>query len=317
MGDDRSTYHSPVMLEEAIEALQCRPGGLYVDGTVGGAGHAYEILRRTSPDGCLIGFDLDEDALQEAGKRLAPFGGRAALIQGNFADAAAVLKERGIGEIDGALLDLGVSSHQLTSPERGFSFSADSPLDMRMDRNQRMTAFTVVNSLPQGDLERILRQEGEETAARKIAGVIVERRRQAPIRTTRELAALVAAAVPGYRRGQRIHPATKTFQAIRIHVNAELASLEKAIPGIVAVLKPGGRLVIISFHSLEDRIVKQTFREFERGCTCPRQVPVCICGKKPLLRVLTRKPILPAEDEVSRNPRARSAKMRVTERIPS
>jgi len=317
MGDDRSTYHSPVMLEEAIEALQCRPGGLYVDGTVGGAGHAYEILRRTSPDGRLIGFDLDEDALQEAGKRLAPFGGRAALIRGNFADAAVVLKERGIGEIDGALLDLGVSSHQLTSPERGFSFSSDSPLDMRMDRNQRMTAFTVVNSLPRGDLERILRQEGEETAARKIAGFIVERRRQAPIRTTRELAALVAAAVPGYRRGQRIHPATKTFQAIRIHVNAELDSLEKAIPGIVAVLKPGGRLVIISFHSLEDRIVKQTFREFERGCTCPRQVPVCICGKKPLLRVLTRKPILPAEDEVSRNPRARSAKMRVAERIPS
>jgi len=186
-----------------------------------------------------------------------------------------------------------------------------------MDRNQRMTAFTVVNSLPQGDLERILRQEGEETAARKIAGVLVERRRQAPIRTPGELAALVAAAVPGYRRRQRIHPATKTFQAIRIHVNAELASLEKAIPGIVAVLKPGARFVIISFHSLEDRIVKQTFREFERGCTCPRQVPVCICGKKPLLRVLTRKPVLPAEEEVSRNPRARSAKMRVAERIRS
>jgi len=317
MGDDRSTYHSPVMLEEALEALQCRPGGLYVDGTVGGAGHAYEILRRTSPDGRLIGFDLDEDALQEAGRRLVPFGERAVLIRGNFADAAAALKERGIDKIDGALLDLGVSSHQLTSPERGFSFSSDSPLDMRMDRNQRMTAFTVVNSLPQGDLERILRQEGEETAARKIAGVLVERRRQAPIRTTGELAALVAAAVPGYRRRQRIHPATKTFQAIRIHVNAELARLEKAIPGIVAVLKPGARFVIISFHSLEDRIVKQTFREFERGCTCPRQVPVCICGKKPLLRVLTRKPVLPAEEEVSRNPRARSVKMRVAERIRS
>jgi len=181
----------------------------------------------------------------------------------------------------------------------------------------RDRAFTVVNSLPRGDLERILRQEGEEAAARKIAGVLVERRRQAPIRTTGELAALVAAAVPGYRRGQRIHPATKTFQAIRIHVNAELTSLEKAIPGIVAVLKPGARFVIISFHSLEDRIVKQTFREFERGCTCPRQVPVCICGKKPLLRVLTRKPVLPAEEEVSRNPRARSAKMRVAERIRS
>jgi 16S rRNA (cytosine1402-N4)-methyltransferase len=314
MGDDRSTYHSPVMLEEAIEALQCRPGGLYVDGTVGGAGHAYEILRRTSPGGRLIGFDLDEDALQEAGRRLAPFGERGVLIRGNFADTVAALKERGIGEIDGALLDLGVSSHQLTSPERGFSFSSDSPLDMRMDRNQRMTAFTVVNSLPQGDLERILWQ-GEEAAGRKIASAIVERRKQSPIRTTGELAALVASSVPGYRRRQRIHPATKTFQAIRIHVNAELASLEKAIPGIVAVLKPGGRFVVISFHSLEDRIAKQTFREFERGCTCPRQVPICICGKKPLLRVLTRKPILPSAEEVSRNPRARSAKMRVAERI--
>ncbi|HOG17212.1 MAG: Ribosomal RNA small subunit methyltransferase H [Syntrophaceae bacterium PtaU1.Bin231] len=316
MGDDRLNYHTPVMLEEALEALRCKPGGLYVDGTIGGAGHAYEILRRTSPDGRLIGFDLDEDALREAAGRLASFGERAVLVRGNFADADAVLKERGIGEIDGALLDLGVSSHQLTSPERGFSFSADSPLDMRMDKRQRMTAFTVVNSLPQDDVERILRQ-GEETAARKVAAAIVERRGRSPIRTTGELAALVVSAVPGHRRRQRIHPATKTFQAIRIHVNAELASLENAIPGIAAVIKPGGRFVIISFHSLEDRIAKQTFRELERGCTCPRQVPYCICGKKPLLRVLTRKPILPSQDEVSRNPRARSAKMRVAERIRS
>lgn len=317
MGGDRSTYHEPVLIDEAVEALQCRSDGLYLDGTVGGAGHAYRILQRSAPDGRLVGIDLDGEALQEAKVRLAPFGERATLIRGNFAEAASILRRQGMGEVDGALLDLGVSLHQLASPERGFSFSSDSLLDMRMDREQRLTAFDVVNSLPVHDLEQILRHNGEERAARKIAGAIAGRRRHSPIRTTRELAALVASAAPRYRGRQKIHPATRTFQAIRIHVNGELASLQKAIPAIVGILKPGGRFAIISFHSLEDRIVKEFFRELERGCTCPRQAPFCICGKKPMLRIVTRKPVGPSEREVRSNPRARSAKMRVAERIRS
>lgn len=308
-------FHVPVMTREVVESLRCRAGALYVDGTVGGGGHAEAILRSSAPDGFLIGIDTDEEALEAAAKRLAPFSGRTVLVRGNFADMDTMLIGMNIEMVDGILLDLGVSSHQLDTAGRGFSFSLDAPLDMRMDRSRGRSAYDLVQTLPEEELERIIRRFGEERMARRIARTIVEGRAVAPIRTTADLAAAVVQAMPRGAGGQRIHPATRTFQALRIAVNDELAGLHRAIDGGMGRLRPGGRLAVISFHSLEDRIVKEAFRTAEKGCICPSDLPLCVCGHKPTLRVVNRKPIVPGRAEILRNPRSRSAKLRTAERI--
>lgn len=310
-----AVFHMPVMVREVITSLRCRAGAIYVDGTVGGGGHAEAILLSTAPDGLLIGIDADGDALREAEKRLAPFGKRKILVKGNFADMDAILTERNIGKVDGILFDLGVSSHQLDTAERGFSFSTDAPLDMRMDCSRRISAYDLIHTLPGEELERIIRDYGEERKARRIARSIVESRKHSPIRTTADLASLVVRAFPREAGHQRIHPATRTFQALRIAVNDELACLQKAVTDGTNRLKPGGRFSVISFHSLEDRIVKNTFRAGEKGCICPPDLPLCVCGLKPTLKVLTRKPDTPCEIEIHDNPRSRSAKLRTAERI--
>ena len=292
------------------------PGGdITVDGTVGGGGHAEAILENTAPDGILIGIDADADALGAAKKRLARFGERTILVKGNFADMETILAEEKIGKVDGILLDLGVSSHQLDTAERGFSFAQDAPLDMRMDRSNPKSASDLVNTLPWEELARIIRNYGEERMAGRIARAIVKERTNSPIRTTTDLAGVVVRAFPRGAEHQRIHPATRTFQALRIAVNDELSSLRKALADGMERLKPGGRFSVISFHSLEDRIVKNAFRAGEKGCTCPPDLPVCACGRKPRLKVVTRKPVTPGDEEISDNPRARSAKLRTAERI--
>lgn len=308
-------FHTPVMLEEAVTSLRCAPGGVYFDGTLGGGGHAYEILRRSEPDGVLIGVDADEDALAEGARRLKPFGARAVLRRGNYADIGDILSSLGIGGVNGILFDLGVSSHQLSTRDRGFSFSLDAPLDMRMDRRRPINAYDVINAFSREKLETIIREYGEEPMAARIAKAITERRARTPIRTTAELAALVVRTVPAAARRKKIHPATKTFQAVRIAVNDELAGLRRAIDAGLNVLVPGGRFSIISFHSLEDRIVKERFHALEKGCTCPPDLPVCACGRTGVLNVLTKKPVMPGEAEISRNPQARSARLRTAERI--
>ncbi len=308
-------FHIPVMLREVIASLNCRAGGVYVDCTVGGGGHAEAILRSSAPNGVLIGIDTDEEALEEAAKRLAPFENRAVLVKGNFADMDTILSEMNIGKADGIFLDLGVSSHQLDTAYRGFSFTLDAPLDMRMDRSRGSSAYDLVQTLPEGELENIIRKYGEERMARRIARSIVQNRNFAPIKTTADLAAVVIRAFPPEARRQKIHPATRTFQALRIAVNDELTGLNRAIAGGMERLGPGGRFSVISFHSLEDRIVKSAFHMGEKGCTCPPDLPVCACGRTPRLKVITRKPILPGEEEISRNPRSRSAKLRTAERI--
>ncbi len=308
-------FHTPVMVREVITSLRCRAGAVIVDGTVGGGGHAEAILLSTAPDGLLIGIDADSDALCEAEKRLTPFGKRKILVKGNFADMDAILAERKIGKVDGILLDLGVSSHQLDTAERGFSFSMDAPLDMRMDRSKGGSAYDLIHTLPGEELERIIRDYGEERMARRIARSLVENRKHSPIRTTADLASLVVRAVPHETGHQRIHPATRTFQALRIAVNDELACLHRAVTDGTKRLTRGGRFSVISFHSLEDRIVKNAFRAGEKGCICPPDLPLCVCGLKPTLKVLTRKPGTPGEAEIHDNPRSRSAKLRTAERI--
>lgn len=308
-------FHIPVMIREVVSSLRCRAGTLYVDCTVGGGGHAEAILRSTAPDGLLIGIDTDGEALEEAKKRLAPFNTRTILVKGNFADMDTILTGMNIGKADGILLDLGVSSHQLDTAHRGFSFTLDAPLDMRMDRSQGRSAYDLLQTLPEEELARIIWEYGEERMARRIARSIAEKRNLAPIRTTAELAATVARVLPHGGGRQRIHPATRTFQALRIAVNDELTGLHRAIDGGMERLKPGGRFSVISFHSLEDRIVKNTFRIGEKGCTCPPDLPVCACGRKPTLKIINRKPIIPGEAEISGNPRSRSAKLRTAERI--
>jgi 16S rRNA (cytosine1402-N4)-methyltransferase len=308
-------FHRPVMLEEVVASLGCRPGGVWVDGTLGGGGHAEAILQNTAPDGLLIGIDADEEALAETQQRLAPFGARKILVKGNFADMDTILTERQIGKVDGILLDLGVSSHQLDTAERGFSFTLEAPLDMRMDRSRGMSAADLIRTLPAEELERIIRDYGEERTARRIARTIVTRRTLSPIRTTAELAGLVLRAMPPGAARQKIHPATRTFQALRIAVNDELASLRRALDGGMGLLAPGGRFSVISFHSLEDRIVKDAFRTGGKGCLCPPDLPVCACGHTPTLKVLTRRPLTPGTAEIDANPRARSAKLRTAERI--
>ena len=305
--------HEPVMLEEVLSWLVRNKKGVYVDGTIGGAGHARAILERT--DATVIGMDCDADALAAAAERLASFGSRKVLIKANFADLASVLQDLKVDRVDGVLLDLGVSSYQLDTAHRGFSFSQSAPLDMRMDQDLKLRAYDIVNYFTQAELGKILREYGEEKMAARIARAISSKRQVSPIETTVELAGLVASAMPGSLKRQKIHPATRTFQALRIAVNRELDCIVPAIEGAVGALTTGGRVGVISFHSLEDRIVKNTFRTMASTCVCPKDIPYCVCDKKAVVKVLTRKAVVPSDDETRQNPRARSAKLRVAERI--
>jgi 16S rRNA (cytosine1402-N4)-methyltransferase len=309
------SYHEPVMLEEVVQSLRCRSGGIYVDGTLGGGGHARVILERSAPDGLLVGIDRDDDAILASEKSLQLFGRRKILVKGNFADIGNILTNLKIGKVDGVLLDLGVSSHQLDTADRGFSFSLDAPLDMRMDRGSRYSARDLVNLSPEKELKQLIREYGEEPMAGRIARAISAKRESGAIRTTAELADLVCRAVrrPGFHG--KIHPATRTFQAIRMAVNQELPNLRRAIGAAVDRLRSGGRLSVISFHSLEDRIVKEAFRSGEGRCQCPPGMPVCRCRREVKLKVLTRKPMRSGADESERNPRARSARLRTAEKI--
>ncbi len=310
-----SSFHIPVMQREIIESLRCGPGGIYVDGTVGGGGHACEILRHSAPDGLLIGLDVDDDALRESEERLRPFGSRKILVKGNFADIDTILASLNMREVDGILLDLGVSGHQLKTANRGFSFSLNSALDMRMDQSRGLSAYDVINTFPEKELKMIIKDYGEEMMAQRIVKRISVRRKTSPIETTAELADVVVKALPSTFKIRKIHPATRTFQAIRIYVNNELLNLHNAVNRGVDVLRTSGRFSIISFHSLEDRIVKDGFRSWEKGCICPPSLPVCACHRKAKLKILTRKPITPAASEIECNPQARSAKLRTAERI--
>jgi 16S rRNA (cytosine1402-N4)-methyltransferase len=311
-----SFSHLSVMPDEVIELLQPRQGGIYLDGTLGGGGHSGLIAERCTPDGgMLIGIDQDLEALEAAGRRLARFGTSVRLVHGNFAELDRLLDSLGIALLDGFLLDLGVSSHQLDSAERGFSFQQDAPLDMRMNTSGGETAADLVNSLPEGELERIIREYGEERWARRVAAFIVKARSEEEILTTLQLVDIIKGAIPKAKWEERIHPATRTFQAMRIAVNRELESLEQGMRAAIDRLKPGGRGVIISFHSLEDRIVKHVFREYATGCICPPRFPVCTCGMKPRVKVLTGRPVKASEEEIGQNPRARSAKLRAAEKL--
>ena len=306
-------YHEPVMLKEVIDSLLVSRTGVYVDGTVGGGGHSYEILKQT--DAFLVGIDCDQQALSFAEQRLAQFGSRKVLVKANFADLEKVLKNLNIEKVDGVLLDLGVSSHQLTTADRGFSFSQQAPLDMRMDRSLKLSAYDIVNSFAQNELEKIIRFYGEERMAARIARAISKRRQESPVETTTQLAAIVASSMPANMKWHKIHPATKTFQAVRIAVNKELDNIKPAMDAAVEALKTGGRLCLISFHSLEDRIVKNEFRNLAGGCVCPKDIPFCVCRREAKIKILTKKPIVPAAEEIAANPRARSAKLRVAGRI--
>ena len=307
-------YHVSVLLEECIEGLAIKPDGIYVDGTLGGAGHSSQIAKRLTT-GRLIGIDRDPVALKAAGERLAPYGDRVTLVHSNFCEIASVLKELQIDGVDGILLDLGVSSPQLDDGARGFSYMADAPLDMRMNNQDSLSADTVVNTWPYEELKRILYEYGEERYAPKIAAAICARREIAPIRTTLELVDVIKSAMPASALREKQHPAKRSFQAIRIAVNDELGSVEKVMRDAIPCLNPGGRLAIITFHSLEDRIVKNGMAAASKGCTCPPSFPVCVCGNKPKVKLVNRKPIVSGDEELERNPRARSAKLRVCEKI--
>lgn len=310
-----STVHVSVLPDETLDLLAPRPGGRYLDGTLGGAGHTALLLARAAPDGRVLAIDADPAALDRARSHLPEEvgSGRLLLRQGNFARMAEVVAEADFAPVDGVLLDLGLSSDQLADRARGFSFAADAPLDMRFDPTRGESAADLVNTLDEAELADLLYRYGEERRSRPIARRIVERRREAPIERTGELARLVESVIHGRPGG--IHPATRTFQALRIAVNDELGSLEAALPAAVELLRPGGRLAVISFHSLEDRIVKRFFQAEERGCVCPPELPACVCGRQPRLRIVTRHPVVAGEAEVASNPRARSAKLRVAERL--
>jgi 16S rRNA (cytosine1402-N4)-methyltransferase len=309
------TQHVPVMLEEVLRFLQPRPGSHYIDGTLGGGGHTAAILERSAPDGRVLGIDTDVQALARVRERLAEYveNGRLVLVHGNFAGLARIADEAGFGSVQGVLLDLGFSSDQMENPQRGFSFSADGPLDMRLDQALEISAADLVNRASERELADIFWRYGEESRSRQIARRIVQERAKGSITRTTQLAALVASGVP-YKPGA-IHPATKVFQALRIAVNGELERLKTALPQVVDVLQRGGRMVIISFHSLEDRMVKEFMRREATDCLCPPRVPVCVCGHKARLRLLTAKPLIPTVQEIERNPRARSAKLRAAEII--
>ncbi|MDD6326405.1 MAG: 16S rRNA (cytosine(1402)-N(4))-methyltransferase RsmH [Lachnospiraceae bacterium] len=306
--------HKSVLLEESIEALHIRPDGIYVDGTLGGGGHSYEICRRLSDRGRLIGIDQDAAAIAAATKRLEEFKDRVTIVRSNYCDMKKELGKLGITSVDGVILDLGVSSYQLDEAERGFTYREDAPLDMRMDQRQTLSAKEVVNEYSEMELYHVIRDYGEERFAKNIAKHIVSARKEKQLETTGELIHVIKAAIPAKARATGGHPAKRTFQAIRIEVNRELYVLDHSLGDMIDLLNDKGRICVITFHSLEDRIVKNKFRESENPCTCPKEFPVCICGKKPKGRVITRKPIVPSEEELEENTRSKSSKLRVFER---
>lgn len=306
--------HLPVLPDEVIRFLEPADGKIYLDGTVGGGGHSGLILEK-APEAILVGIDRDQAALAAAKARLASKSGFVRLVHGNFSDVGGILNSLGITKLDGFILDLGVSSHQLDTRERGFSFQQDAPLDMRMDTSSGETAADLLNQLAESELEKIISEYGEERWARRIASFIVKERAVSPVTTTFRLVDIIKGAVPKAKWDERIHPATRTFQALRIAVNSELESLEQGMRDALDLLKPGGRGVIISFHSLEDRIVKHIFREYAEGCTCPRQLPVCVCGKQPRVKILTNRPTTATQAELDKNQRSRSAKLRAIEKL--
>ena len=306
--------HKSVLLQETVDGLNIKPEGVYVDGTLGGAGHSFEIASRLSSQGRLIGFDQDEDAIKASTERLKDFQ-NVTIVRSNYRNMKEELNNLGIYNVDGIMLDLGVSSYQLDTAERGFSYKEEAPLDMRMDNRNEVTARDIVNNYSQGDLFRIIRDYGEDKFAANIAKHIVAYREKKPIETTTELAEIVKAAIPMKLRKQGGHPAKQTFQAIRIELNAELTVLKESLMEMIDMLNPGGRICIITFHSLEDRIVKNIFKDAQDPCTCPKNFPTCVCGKKSKGQIITRKPILPSEEELEENSRSKSAKLRVFERV--
>ena len=315
MAEERIEFsHYSVLLSECMDGLDIKPDGVYVDGTAGGAGHSSEIAKRLE-NGMLIAIDQDATAVGVARERLDRLKKNTKVIQSNFCEIASVCKDLGIEAIDGLLLDLGVSSYQLDTAERGFSYSADAPLDMRMDVSRALTAYDVVNTYGEQELKKILFEYGEERYAPQIASAIVKARAKKPIETTAELSDVIKYAIPPAAREGGHHPAKRSFQAIRIEVNGELDVIEPAIRDAVSLLKKGGRVAIITFHSLEDRIVKQTFASLASGCTCPKDFPICVCSNKPKVKIITKKPILPSKEELEENPRSRSAKLRVAEKL--
>jgi 16S rRNA (cytosine1402-N4)-methyltransferase len=306
--------HTSVLLGETIDALNIKPDGIYMDGTLGGGGHAYEVCKRLSDKGRFYGIDQDEAAIEAAGERLSEFGDKVTIIRNNYCNAREALKEKGVEHVDGIVLDLGVSSYQLDTVDRGFTYKYDTPLDMRMDRRQSLTARDIVNDYDEKSLYRIIKDYGEDQFAKNIAKHIVMRRAQKPIETTYELNEIIKAAIPAKMRAGGGHPSKRTFQAIRIECNHELDVLKNSLEDMIDMLNPGGRLCIITFHSLEDRIVKNCYRKMENPCTCPPEFPVCVCGKVPYGKAAPRKPILPSKEELEVNSRSKSAKLRVFEK---
>ena len=307
-------HHTSVLLEPSLDHLAVRPDGIYVDGTLGGGGHSFHIAERLASGGRLIGIDRDEEAIRAASERLSPYRDRVTIVKDNYGNIRDVLNSLEIPGVDGILLDLGVSSHQLDTAERGFSYMADAPLDMRMDQEEQKTARDIVNEYSEEELDRMIRDYGEDRFARSIARRITKEREQEPIETTGQLVHLIEQAIPRKVQKTGGHPAKRTFQALRIELNRELTILDEVIETMIDCLNPGGRLCIITFHSLEDRIVKGRFRTAEDPCICPKNFPVCVCGRKSKGRVVTRKPVLPGEQEMEENPRAKSAKLRVFEK---
>ncbi len=306
--------HRPVLLTEAVDALQVKPDGIYLDGTLGGGGHSFAICKQLGPGGRLIGIDQDAEAIEAATKRLEAFRPQATIVRENYVNFAAVLDSLGIAQVDGILLDIGVSSHQIDAVERGFSYKTDAPLDMRMDQRTSLTARTIVNTYGETELFHVIRDYGEDSFAKNIARHIVRAREKEPIETTGQLVEIIRAAIPAKIQNKGGHPAKKTFQALRIECNHELSVLQDSIDGMIDRLRPGGRLAIITFHSLEDRIVKNRFRANENPCICPSDFPVCVCGRTSRGRVVTKKPIIPSKEEQAANKRAKSSKLRVFER---
>lgn len=307
--------HTSVLLDETIQALNIKPGGIYLDGTLGGGGHAYEVCKRLNENGCFYGIDQDASAIEAATKRLEKFGDKVTIFRNNYCNAKALLQEKGIAGVDGILLDLGVSSYQLDTVERGFTYKYDTPLDMRMDQRQKLTARDIVNDYDESSLYRMIKDYGEDQFAKNIAKHIVQARSVKPIETTFELNAIIKEAIPAKMRAVGGHPSKRTFQAIRIECNHELDVLKDSLEDLVNLLNPQGRLCIITFHSLEDRIVKNFFRTMENPCTCPPEFPVCVCGKIPYGKAVPRKPVLPSQKELEANSRSKSAKLRTFERI--
>ena len=305
--------HKSVLLNETIDGLNIKPDGIYVDGTLGGGGHAYEVCRRLGEKGSIVGIDQDAAAIEAASARLKDFGEKVTIVRSNYCDMKSKLHELGIDKVDGIVLDLGVSSYQLDTAERGFSYRDDAPLDMRMDTRQKMTARDIVNDYTEADLYRVIRDYGEDKFAKNIAKHIVQARAVKPVETTAELSEIIRASIPMKFQKKSGHPAKRTFQAIRIELNRELDVLRDSLDDMIDLLNPGGRLCIITFHSLEDRIVKSAFRKNENPCTCPPDFPVCVCGKKSKGSIITKKPILPSEEELEYNSRSKSAKLRIFE----